>query len=66
MVERVKIFFKNVPLIALFISIIGNGIQGYQIYSNKKQHEEEINNYKEQLEPEIDCYYNYFYWHIQH
>ncbi|MBM2833962.1 MAG: hypothetical protein HW406_1123 [Candidatus Brocadiaceae bacterium] len=45
MVERVKNLFKNVPLIAFFISIIGNGIQGYQIYSNKKQHEEEINNY---------------------
>lgn len=62
MVERVKNIFKNVPLIALFISIIGNGIQGYQIYSNKKQHEAEIKNYKEQLAPEIDCYYNHFYY----
>src|SRR3990172_11076287 len=62
MVERVKNIFKNIPLIALFISIIGNGIQGYQIYSNKKQHEDEIKNYKEQLAPEIDCYYKYFYY----
>lgn len=50
----------NVPLIALFISIIGNGILVYNTYLNKKQHEGEINNYKEQLAPEIDCNYNYF------
>ena len=60
--EKVKNFFKNVPLIALIISIIGNGIQGYQTYSNKKQHEDKIKNYQEQLAPEIDCYYNYFYY----
>lgn len=61
-ISRVKCYFKNVPLMALFISIIGNGIQCYQIYSNNKQHDKEITNYKEQLTPEIDCDSKYFYY----
>ncbi|OOP56282.1 MAG: hypothetical protein AYP45_09450 [Candidatus Brocadia carolinensis] len=54
--------FLKIILSATVLSLIGNGLQCYQTYLSRENYKDEVKKYKEQLAPEINCYYKYFYY----